>query len=98
MGNGLSNGSVGMVGAAIHEMRAFSRPTCDLLVAYMHTYGLDIDVPAEVIMRKLGLAEVGGNGMGPYNGRVNKNELSKGSSLRLVLGKTKGTYRLIMLA
>ena len=98
VGNGLSNGSIGMVGATLHEMRAFNRPTCDALVAFMLRHGLDYDISASAIMQALGLAEAGGNGMGPYNGRVNKNELRKGSSLRLVLGKAPGTYRLIALA
>ncbi len=101
LGAGFSNGSLSMVGTAIHKMtkRDFSRPTCDALVAYMlDTWGLNIDAPAATIMHALGLAEVGGNGMGPYNGRVNANEQRKGSAFRLVLGAATGTYRLIQLA
>jgi hypothetical protein len=74
-----------------------NRPTCDAIVKYMLHVGLGIDVPAATILQYLGLAEVGGNGMGPYNGRVNKSELRKGSSYRLVLGRAVGSYRLIQL-
>lgn len=97
MGNGLPNGSIGMVGRPVREM-TYHRPTCDAFVAYMLSHGLDIDVGSATIVRDLGLVEAGGNGMGPYGGRVNKNERSKGSAYRLVLGRAAGTYRLIQLA
>jgi hypothetical protein len=73
------------------------RPTCNRFVEYMLRWGLNVDVEISTIMRDMALSEVGGNGIGPYNGRVNQNELRKGSSLRLVLGKAKNTYRLINL-
>lgn len=76
---------------------SYERPTCDAFVAYMLRWGVDIDVKISTIVNDLGLAEVGGNGMGVYNGRVNKNERRKGSAYRLVLGKGDRTYRLIQL-
>ena len=82
--------------AAIHEVK-YPSPTCDAFIDYMLSHGLDVDVDIATIMRDMGLVEVGGNGIGPYNGRVNRRELYKGSSLRLVLGKLKNTYRLINL-
>lgn len=85
-----------MDGSALHQV-TYQSPTCDAIVAYMLAHGLNIDVAIQTIMRDLKLTEVGGSGIGPYNGRVNKSERCKGSAYRLVLGKIAGTYRLIQL-
>lgn len=94
MGTGLSNGSVGLERASLREIA----PSCDALVSFMLTHGLNVDVPTELIMHALNVTLSGGGGMGAYSGRVNKNEGRKGSKLRLVPGVTAKSYRLIQLA
>ena len=76
----------------------YPSPTCEAFVTYMLTHGIDVDVAVATIMQAMGLAEVGGSGIGPYNGRINRNEFRKGSGYRLVLGRAKNTYRLINLS
>lgn len=75
----------------------YQSPTCDRFVAYMLRWGLDVDVEIRAIMQTMMLTEVGGSGIGPYAGRVNRSERAKGSAYRLVLGKAVNTYRLIQL-
>ena len=77
---------------------SYRRPTCDAIVAYMLTWGLDHDVPVDQIMHDNNLALAGGGGMGVYSGRVNKNEGYKQTGLRLVPGASPNTYRLIKIA
>lgn len=73
-------------------------PSCDAIVAYMLQWGLDIDVHVDLIMRDNGLALAGGGGMGVYSGRINKNEVRKGTGYRLVPGARPNTYRLTKIA
>ena len=93
MGNGLPVSGIGMVGSALHKVK-YPSPTCEAFISYMLMHGLHVDVDVPIIMEGMGLAEVGWNGIGPYAGRVNRNEMSKGSPYRLVLGRRKNTYRL----
>lgn len=101
MGTGLPDGS----GSVVRQPILNKRPSCDAMVDYMLAWGLNIDVSVEVIMRDNGLAlagggrvDGGGGGLGPYAGRINKNERQKGSSYRLVPGLSEKTYRIIQLA
>ena len=97
MGDGLSDGGQRMERVKIRKVGIYRRPTCDALIAYMLGWGLNIDVPVEQIMQDMSLVMVGGNGFGPYPGRINQNELRKRSAYRLVVGKAEKTYRLIAL-
>lgn len=100
MGTRLSDSSEGVVRRPILT----KRPSCDAIVYYMLAWGLDVDVSTEIIMHDNGLALAGGGrvdgkggGLGPYAGRVNKNEGRKGSGYRLVPGRQPNTYRLILI-
>ena len=77
---------------------SYRRPSCDAIVEYMLSWGLDSDVPVDTIMHDNNLALAGGGGLGVYSGRVNKNEGRKQTGLRLVPGVLPNTYRLIKLA
>lgn len=85
-----------MVRRPVHKVK-YPRWNCEKFIDIMLFYGLNEDVPVSEIMFSLGLMEVGGGGMGPYPGRVNRNERQKGSRYRLVVGMEPNTYRLIEL-
>jgi len=97
LGTGLPDSRISMDGQSLREI-SWPSPTCDNIVEYMLTvHGLNVDVVTEEIMQAMNLVMVGGNGFGPYPGRVNKNEARKGTPYRLVPGAKNKSYRLIEL-
>jgi hypothetical protein len=93
MGNGLSDGSISLVGTTIHKV-IHERPKIKALFDFFHGRGVNRDVDVEDVLYHFGLAAVGNNGFGVYAGRINAYLLRDRSNLRLVIGRRSGTYRL----